>query len=107
LIQKLVTKEKEMPPLKTTFRQELISSARLQPYETRIQENLSALILTTLGRVLKQNKRRALWTSRLRNLSLLSHHALVMHLKGGKPDDTTRGCLPEMQNVDCSGLWPN
>jgi hypothetical protein len=56
LIQKLITKR--CPPLKPVYLQELISSAGLQPYEPRIQENLSAArILTTLGRVLKQKQK--------------------------------------------------
>jgi len=107
LIQKLITKEREMPPTENNF------SSRTDfqcPPPTIRNENPGEPICPHLdnagqGSEAKQ-KARTLDEQAEESLSF-SHHALMMHLKGGKADDTTKGCPPEMQNVDCSGLWPN
>jgi hypothetical protein len=109
LIQKLITNQKEMPHWNTICRQEFISSAGLQPYETKNPGEPTSPHLDDdagQGSEAKQ-KACALDEQAEESLSLLSHHTMhrLMQLKGGEPDDTIRqrGCPP--RNVGCGPLW--
>ena len=96
-----------MPPLKTIVHQEFISSAGLQPYEMRIRENdLHICPHLDNGRLGSEaNKRRALWTCRLRNLFLFEPPCPDAPKRRNSQMIGQRDA-PEMQSVDCSGLWP-
>jgi len=74
-------------------------------WESERTTYISARILTTVGWVLKRNKRRALWTCRLRNLFLFEPPCPDAPKRRNSQMIGQRDA-PKMQSVDCSGLWP-